>query len=263
MSGITTMPRATRPAVQLRALIFAALLTCTATSISLADAGSLTVTITPPEAVAAGAKWRVGTGPWRSSGETEQIVAVGFQIVTFKHITGWTAPPNIGFTVTGPALLERTAMYCEPMSAAAWGACTNAECDIPAPNAGWTGVAAGGPFSLGLRAVTHGACCLADGACSVLSVSDCTSATGVFSGPDTTCEPSPCPPSYCLGDADCSGSVDFFDIDAFVARLGCPASDPVGCSTGCLWQNADVDEDGDVDFFDIDPFVATLGNICP
>jgi hypothetical protein len=70
-------------------------------------------------------------------------------------------------------------------------------------------------------------------------------------------------PEFCLGDADCSGEVDFFDIDPYVARLGCPSSDPVGCNTGCPWQNCDVDEDGDVDFFDIDPFVGTLGNICP
>jgi hypothetical protein len=70
-------------------------------------------------------------------------------------------------------------------------------------------------------------------------------------------------PAFCIGDVDCSGEVDFFDIDPFVAKLGCPSSDPVGCSAGCPWQNADADEDGDVDFFDIDPFVATLGNTCP
>ena len=69
-------------------------------------------------------------------------------------------------------------------------------------------------------------------------------------------------PAFCLGDVDCSGTVDFFDIDPFVSRLGCPGSDPVACAAGCPWQNADVDEDGDVDFFDIDPFVATLGNTC-
>ncbi len=70
-------------------------------------------------------------------------------------------------------------------------------------------------------------------------------------------------PSFCLGDSNCSGAVDFFDIDPFVGKLGCPSSDPVGCAAGCPWQNSDVDEDGDVDFFDIDPFVATLGNTCP
>jgi hypothetical protein len=69
-------------------------------------------------------------------------------------------------------------------------------------------------------------------------------------------------PAGCPGDADCDGDVDFFDIDAFVARLGCPGSGPA-CNDGCRWQNSDVDDDGDVDFFDIDPFVARLGQICP
>ena len=69
-------------------------------------------------------------------------------------------------------------------------------------------------------------------------------------------------PAFCLGDSDCDGDVDFFDIDPFVAKLGCPGSGPA-CNDGCQWQNSDVDEDGDVDFFDIDPFVARLGQICP
>ncbi len=73
----------------------------------------------------------------------------------------------------------------------------------------------------------------------------------------------PTVPSECPGDVDCDGDVDFFDIDPFVAKLGCPGSDPEGCSTGCPWENADVDNDGDVDFFDIDPFVGVLGSICP
>ena len=70
-------------------------------------------------------------------------------------------------------------------------------------------------------------------------------------------------PVYCLGDADCSGAVDFFDIDPFVAKLGCPSSDPDTCSDGCPWQNSDVDSNGTVDFFDIDPFVDLLGTACP
>ncbi len=69
-------------------------------------------------------------------------------------------------------------------------------------------------------------------------------------------------PIGCAGDADCSGAVDFFDIDPFVAKLGCPDFG-VDCDGPCPWQNADVDADGDVDFFDIDPFVARLSTICP
>ncbi len=72
----------------------------------------------------------------------------------------------------------------------------------------------------------------------------------------------PITPEGCLGDVDCSGVVDFFDIDPFVAKLGCPGAG-AACDDGCPWENADIDEDGDVDFFDIDPFVATLGTVCP
>jgi subtilisin family serine protease len=69
-------------------------------------------------------------------------------------------------------------------------------------------------------------------------------------------------PAGCAGDADCDGDVDFFDIDPFVGKLGCPGSG-AGCNDGCGWQNSDVDGDGDADFFDIDPFVARLGQGCP
>lgn len=68
-------------------------------------------------------------------------------------------------------------------------------------------------------------------------------------------------PSACLGDTNCDGAVNFSDIDPFVARLGCPSSNP-GCNTGCAWQNADINGDGSVTFADIDPFVGTLGNTC-
>jgi hypothetical protein len=71
-----------------------------------------------------------------------------------------------------------------------------------------------------------------------------------------------CAPTVCAGDCDCDGDVDFFDIDPFVNKLGCPGAGPA-CDEGCSWQSADVDDDGDVDFFDIDPFVASLGTVCP
>lgn len=70
-------------------------------------------------------------------------------------------------------------------------------------------------------------------------------------------------PPVCTGDTNCDGVVSFKDIDPFVARLGCPGSDPSGCNSGCSWQNADVNGDGSVTFKDIDPFVARLGATCP
>lgn len=65
------------------------------------------------------------------------------------------------------------------------------------------------------------------------------------------------PPVY--GDLDCSGSVDFFDIDPFVLALtsyeGYDAAYPA-----CNFFNADCNHDGSVDFFDIDPFVTLLAS---
>lgn len=69
-------------------------------------------------------------------------------------------------------------------------------------------------------------------------------------------------PAPCAGDTNCDGAVTFADIDPFVARLGCPSSNPAGCNTGCAWQNADINADGAVTFADIDPFVGTLGTMC-
>ncbi len=60
-----------------------------------------------------------------------------------------------------------------------------------------------------------------------------------------------------LGDLNCDGSVNFFDIDPFVLAV----TDPVAYESAypdCNILNADCNEDGAVDFFDIDPFVALI-----
>ncbi|MCL5271623.1 MAG: SBBP repeat-containing protein [bacterium] len=58
-------------------------------------AGSLQVAITPPAAVAGGARWRrVGTGAWRESGEVEEFIPAGGCAVEFNDLTGWVKPAN-------------------------------------------------------------------------------------------------------------------------------------------------------------------------
>ncbi len=66
----------------------------------------------------------------------------------------------------------------------------------------------------------------------------------------------------CAGDVDCSGTVDFDDIDRFVEALSYPggAGWPY---PDCPWTNGDCDGDGQVNFDDIDPFVARIGATCP
>ena len=58
-------------------------------------------------------------------------------------------------------------------------------------------------------------------------------------------------------DANCDGTVDFFDIDPFLMALfDRPAYD--AAYAACAPFNADANADGEIDFFDIDPFLARL-----
>ena len=61
-------------------------------------------------------------------------------------------------------------------------------------------------------------------------------------------------PAYAVGDLNCDGFVDFFDIDPFVLAV----TDPAGYEAAypdCDIMLADCNGDGSVDFFDIGPFV--------
>ncbi len=61
-------------------------------------------------------------------------------------------------------------------------------------------------------------------------------------------------------DANCDGTVDFFDIDPLLLALFNPGgyeAQYAGCGNG------DVNGDGVTDFFDIDPFLACLFSGCP
>jgi hypothetical protein len=69
-------------------------------------------------------------------------------------------------------------------------------------------------------------------------------------------------PVPCVGDLDCSGVVDFFDIDALVLAFQGEAA-YLAAYPECRWLNGDCDSDQDVDFYDIDPFVGLLGTTCP
>ena len=70
-------------------------------------------------------------------------------------------------------------------------------------------------------------------------------------------------PTLCAGDMNCDGVVDFSDIDAFVAALGCPGGAPECWDSTCPWLNGDGNGDATVNFDDIDPFVARIGATCP
>jgi hypothetical protein len=76
-------------------------------------AGSLTVTISPPEAVVAGAKWRIGTGTWQDSGSTETGLPPGPQTVEFSDLTGWTKPFSQTVTIVDGQTTSLTGTYTQ------------------------------------------------------------------------------------------------------------------------------------------------------
>ncbi len=58
------------------------------------ETGSLEVTLSPSDAVSAGAQWQVDSGSWQSSGATVSDLSAGTHTVRFKTIDGRTAPSD-------------------------------------------------------------------------------------------------------------------------------------------------------------------------
>jgi hypothetical protein len=124
---------------------------------------------------------------------------------------------------------------------------------------------------------TTGACCLPPQTghpvipCVEVTQADCQAQGGVFKGVGSVCNPVP---TACYGDADCSGAVNFDDINYFVAALaggepgwsGYYASKHGGTPPPCSFWNCDANGSGrcdtpqapEVNFDDINPFVAEL-----
>jgi subtilisin family serine protease len=88
--------------------------TATASGTYIQQFGSLTVTISPPGAVTAGAQWRrVGTTVWFDSGFTETAIPVGSHTVEFKTVAGWTAPSSVGVTISNGATGTASGTYIQ------------------------------------------------------------------------------------------------------------------------------------------------------
>jgi len=57
------------------------------------ETGNLQVTLSPPEAVAAGAQWRrASMNTWKNSGDIETGLVAGLWRIEFKDVCGWTQP---------------------------------------------------------------------------------------------------------------------------------------------------------------------------
>ncbi len=76
-----------------------------------AQVGSLTVSLTPAAAVAAGAQWRVDGGTYRNSGSTLNNLAYGAHTISFKPVAGYATPANKNIFIEANQLLTETADY--------------------------------------------------------------------------------------------------------------------------------------------------------
>lgn len=73
--------------------------------------GDLNVTLGPSGAVAAGARWRVDSGAWRTSGETVEDLFAGFHTVDFLPVAGWTTPESFSVILDAERVHLASAVY--------------------------------------------------------------------------------------------------------------------------------------------------------
>ena len=145
--------------------------------------------------------------------------------------------------------------WAQDGSIVAWGRNYEGQCNVPGPNTDFAAVAAGQWYRPGLQAdasiVAWGL--NGSGQCNVPAPN--TDFVAVAGGGYHSFGLKGSPPL--LGDLNCDGLLDAFDIDPFVLAL----TDPDGYAAAwpdCDRMLADCNEDGIIDAFDIDPFVELL-----
>jgi uncharacterized repeat protein (TIGR03803 family) len=87
------------------------------------QSGSLTVTISPADAVSEGAMWNVDGGSWQGNGTTVSGITVGSHTVAFKNITGWSIPSGQTAKITNGQTTSAIGTYT-PVFAAIFTAST-------------------------------------------------------------------------------------------------------------------------------------------
>ena len=84
--------------------------------------GQLSINLSPPEAIAAGAQWRQRySDTWLDSGVTETDVPAGIWQVDFKELSGWIAPDRLELTVPSNGTAEAAAVYVKIPVDLFWG----------------------------------------------------------------------------------------------------------------------------------------------
>ena len=83
-----------RPGDQVVDIAFNTTATASGTYTNVPQTGSLQVTISPQDAITAGAQWKVDGGAWQDSGTILSGLSAGSHTVTFKDVNGWTTPTD-------------------------------------------------------------------------------------------------------------------------------------------------------------------------
>jgi hypothetical protein len=73
--------------------------------------GSLQVTISPPTAITAGARWQVDGGAWQKSSVTVSNLSVTNHTLTFSSVSGWTAPASQTIAIEAGQTTTATGTY--------------------------------------------------------------------------------------------------------------------------------------------------------
>ncbi len=76
-----------------------------------ANTGSLTVNLSPPGAVSAGAQWRVDGGSYRNTSDTATGLTSGSHTVSFKSVSGYTTPTDKSVTIASGANTTDSGTY--------------------------------------------------------------------------------------------------------------------------------------------------------
>jgi hypothetical protein len=79
--------------------------------VALAQTGSLQISLSPADAVRAGAQWRVYGGAWQNSGATVTGLSVSNHTVTFSSISGWTTPGSQTVAISANQVTSSSAAY--------------------------------------------------------------------------------------------------------------------------------------------------------
>lgn len=79
--------------------------------ITVVDTGSLQVTISPTDAVSAGAQWQVDGGAWQDSANTASNLPVGSHTVAYQTVPAWNTPSSQTVVVSAGATTVTNGVY--------------------------------------------------------------------------------------------------------------------------------------------------------